>query len=60
LSFVVVSCADLLFLQEESILRWYDNVQAEDARLLKAKLKVAPLAQWLRADSESSDDEPEK
>ena len=44
-------------LQEEAILRWYDNVQAEDARLLKAKLKVAPLAQWLRADSESSDEE---
>ena len=41
-------------------MRWYDNVQAEDARLLKAKLKVAPLAQWLRADSESSDEEPEK
>ncbi len=49
------------YVDEEAILRWYDNVQADDARLLKAKLKVATLAQWLRADTEeSSDEEPEK
>lgn len=44
------------YVEEEAILDWYDSVAMDDARLLKAKLKVATLATWLR---EADDDESE-
>lgn len=42
------------FLEEDAVLAWYDNV-GDDAKLLKAKLKVAPFASWLR-EAESDDE----
>ena len=45
------------YVEEEAILSWYENVPADDSRALKAKLKVAPLAQWFKeAESEESDE----
>merc|ERR1711991_552840 len=44
------------YVEEEAILEWYESVPVDDARLLKAKLKVAPLATWFR-EAESEDSE---
>merc|ERR1711991_887148 len=42
------------YVEEEAILDWYSAVPVEDQRMLKAKLKVAPLAKWFQdADDES-------
>lgn len=44
------------FLEEENILEWYDGLDESDTRLLKAKLKLAPFATWLRSAEESSEE----
>jgi len=44
------------FVGEASFLQWYDSVDETDQRLLKAKLKLAPFASWLReAESDSEE-----
>ena len=39
------------YVEEAAILEWYNSVPVDDERMLKAKLKVAPLAKWLQEDS---------
>jgi len=42
------------FVNEDAFLKWYDAVDETDQKLLKAKLKLAPFATWLReAESDS-------
>lgn len=43
------------YVEEEAILEWYESVPMEDERLLKAKLKTAPLAKWFQEAEEEEE-----